>query len=102
MSKLKELKQKKSTSVTTTMRSESKQVKEVPKDAEIVNSSITTETEEIENGWLITKRYDITYRMKSNKDGHNEYAYYNKKWFSKEDPLKIDLKDKSLSEAFED
>lgn len=99
-SNLKDSKTKKTTSVTTSMRTETKQVKEVPAGATIVNSNITTETEEIENGWLITKRYDITYRLKGSE--HNDYCYYNKKWFSKEDPLSINVKDKSLAEAFED
>lgn len=83
-----------------TVRTETKQIKEVPTGASIVTSNVTTETEQIENGWLITKRYDITYRVKGSE--HNDYAYYNKKWFSKDDPLQINLKDKSLAEAFED
>ena len=98
-SEIAKVKTKRSTSTTTT-RTETKQVKEVPPGATIVNSNITTETEEIENGWLITKRYDVTYRPKGSDS--NEYCYYTKKWFAKEDPLKIDLKDKSLAEAFED
>lgn len=90
---------KKSTSVTTSVRIEDVKKKEVPKGAIIINSTVTTETEQIENGWLITKRYDVSYKM--TKDGHSDYAYYNKKWFSKDDPLTINVKDKSLAEAFE-
>ena len=91
---------KKSTTVTTRTSMEEKKEKTVPKGAEIISSNITTVTEEIDNCYLITKRYDITYRAKGSE--HTDYCYYNKKWFSKEDPLTINLNDKSLAEAFED
>jgi hypothetical protein len=98
MSLLKDAKAKTSTSVTTRTSMEQKKDKEVPAGADIVSSNITTETEEIENGWLITKRYDVTYRAKGSE--HTDYAYFNKKWFSKTDPLTINITDKSLAEAF--
>lgn len=90
---------KKKTSVTTRTSIEETKKQEVPKGATIISSDITTETEQIENGWLVTKRYEIRYRMKESDS--NDYAYYTKKWYSEEDPLTINVTDKSLAEAFE-
>jgi len=81
-----------STSVTETKR------KEVPKGAKIIDKTVRTEIEEVENGWLINKNYDITYEQGKERG----YAYYSKKWYSKEDPLEIKLKDESLADVFED
>ena len=84
----------------TTITSEKEQKKEVPKGATIVRKSVRTETEQIENGWLISKNYDIQYKMKS--DGYTEYAYYTKKWYTKDDPLEVKLTDASLADEFMD
>ena len=82
---------------TSTSMTETKQ-KEVPKGAKIVDKTVRTEIEEVENGWLISKNYDITYEQGKERG----YAYYSKKWYSKEDPLEIKLKDESLADVFED
>lgn len=92
------LKSKTKTSTTTSFSKEEKK-KEVPKGAEIISKTVRTETEEIENGWLISKNYDITYKEKTSE--YNGYAYFSKKWYSKTDPLTIKLNDKALADAFE-
>jgi hypothetical protein len=83
------------TSVATT---EESKKKEVPKGAIITSKTVRTETEQIENGWITSKNYDISYTLK----GSNGYAYYSKKWFTKEDPLEIKVTDKSVADAFDE
>lgn len=88
----------KKTNISYTEKSSTEEKKQgVPPGATIISKSVNTTTEEIENGFLITKSYDIKYQ---NKKGDSEYAYYTKKWYSKEDPLEIKLKDTSLAEEF--
>ena len=74
--------------------------KPVPKGAEIVSENVSTDVEQIENGFLITKRTEI--RWKTKGMNYPEYSYENKKYFSKTDPLTINVKDKGLAEAFEE
>jgi len=73
----------------------------LPAGAKILKKTVTTSVEEIENGFIITKSYDISYE-KPEGDGETEtgYTYYNKKWYTKEDPLTINIKEKSLADAF--
>jgi hypothetical protein len=87
---------------TTTIKKDVKkeEVKPIPKGAIILSQNVTTDVEQIENGYLITKRTETKYKVKS--DGYADWSYETKKWYSKEDPLKIDLKDKALSDAFEE
>ena len=74
--------------------------KEVPKGAIITSKTVRTETEQIENGWILSKNYDISYKLKG--DDNHGYAYYTKKWFTKDDPLEVKLTDKSLADEFDD
>lgn len=90
----------KTSSTTSTMTQEKK--KEVPKGAKITGQTIRTETEQIENGFLISKNYDITYEEGAGDNKRTGYCYYTKKWFSKVDPLTITLNDKALADAFDD
>lgn len=87
---------------TTTIRKDTKkeEVKAVPKDAEILSQNTTTDVEEIENGYLITKRTETKFKMKG-KD-YSDWTYETKKWYSKEDPLEINVSDKGLAEAFDE
>jgi len=84
---------------TTTTTSEDKKNKEPPKRAKILSSTIRTETEEIENGFILSKNYDVTWE---GKGGNREYGYYSKKWFSKTNPItvKVELPE-SLADKFE-
>lgn len=90
---------RKTSTTVSTMTQEKKQ--EVPKDAKIRSQTIRTETEQIENGYLITKSYDGTYYTGKADNDYNWFNY-SKKWFSEEDPLTIQLNDKSLSDAFKE
>ena len=86
------------TNVSFTERTENTIKKEgVQTGAKILHKSVNTSTEQIENGYLITKSYDIKYQ---DAKGQSDYAYYTKKWYSKEDPLEIKIKDSALAEAF--
>lgn len=92
------------TKTTTSVRTstETKKDNKPPAGATILESNTSTSTEEIENGWLITKSYDGRYTVKGDTDSYGHYFNYNKKWYSKTDPLTITLNDKSLSDAFDD
>jgi hypothetical protein len=94
-SKLKEASKLRSTSTTVT--DKVKEKREPPAGAKIISKTVRTETEEIENGWLISKNFDISYEYK----GEKEWAYYSKKWYSKTDPLTIKLNDEALADEFE-
>lgn len=85
---------------TTTIRKDVKkeEVKPIPKGAIILSENTTTDVEQIENGYLITKRTETKYKTKP--DGYADWSYDTKKWYSKEDPLTVNVKDKALSEAF--
>lgn len=93
-SKLKEI----GRTTSTTMTTEIKKSKEPPSGAKIISEEITTSTEQIENGYLVCKNYNVKYEVK----GETNWTYYSKKWFSKTDPLTITINDKSLSDAFDD
>lgn len=87
---------------TTTVRKDTKkeEIKPIPKGASILSQNITTDVKEIENGYLITKRTETRYRL--NKDSGTDYHYEDRSWYSKEDPLTINTKDKALADAFEE
>lgn len=74
--------------------------KPVPKGAIIMNTTTTTDVEEIENGYLITKTTET--KWKADPKAYSDYTYETKKWYSKEDPLTITSSDKGLAEAFAD
>lgn len=74
-----------------------KDKKEVPKGATIVSKETRVSVEEIENGFLITKTTDISYTLGK----HNDYLYLNKKYFSKDNPLEIDLSNLSLADKID-
>lgn len=71
-----------------------------PEGAKITRQNVSTSTEQIENGWLITKNFDGKYTIKGEKDDYGHYYNYSKKWYSKDDPLTVTLNDKTLSDAF--
>ena len=76
-----------------------KEIKEVPKGAKILSKTTNINVEEIENGFLVCKSTDIRYQV----DKHTDYMYISKKYFSKENPLSIDLEnfnEKSLADNF--
>lgn len=85
-------------------KSSKREIPRMPKGAKILSKNIRMEVEEIENGFLISKCYDIKYEYTSgtDQDIKTDYMYYTKKWFSKTDPLTIKLDDKALADSFED
>jgi len=83
---------------TSTDRKESKP----PKGATLLENNERTETEEIENGWLITKSCDGRYTVKGDTDTYGHYFNYSKKWYSKTDPLTVTLNDQSIADAFDE
>ena len=58
--------------------------------------------EEIENGFITTKSWDIKYEIKKEgeDDTRTDYVYFSKKWYTKEDPLVLKVTNKSLADAF--
>ena len=79
----------------------SPEMKEIPKGARITRKSKTTSVEKIENGYIITENWDISYEYKEGKETRNDYKYITKKYYSKEDPVEF-TGSKALSELFED
>lgn len=85
-------------------KSSKREAPRMPKGARILSKNVRVEVEEIENGFLLTKCYDIKYEYTSGteKEVRTDYLYFNKKWFSKTDPLEVKLDDKTLADSFED
>lgn len=73
--------------------------KPIPAGAEIVRNNTSVNVEEIENGYLITKNIDLTYRVKGSD--HTDYFYDTKRWYSEENPLEIKVEDKALADVFD-
>jgi len=86
----------------TVRKTSKKENKVIPEGAEIISKDVDVRTEEIENGWLITKRIESRWRMKNSKDDYGNYHTEEKKWYSKTDPLTIKTKDEGLAEAFDE
>lgn len=75
----------------------SKKTPKVPKGATIHEKNVNTRVEEIENGFLIIKSYEISYSLK----GQRDWVHYDKKVFSKENPVEI-KEPKMLADNFKD
>jgi hypothetical protein len=83
-------------SVTESM--EEERSRKPPPNAKITRRTVSTSTEPIENGFLIVKNFSGTY-----KDGKEDRWFdYSQKYFSKTDPMNVDLSGKELADAFED
>lgn len=77
----------------------SKEVDTIPKGAKILSKDVSITVEEIENGFLIIKSTEIKYQY----DKRTDWSYHTKKYFSKENPLEIDMEkisEKSLADNF--
>jgi len=87
---------------TTTIRKDTKkeEVKPIPQGATILSQNTTTDVEEIENGYLITKRTETRYQAKG-KD-YSDWHTESKKWYSEVDPLEIKVEDEALADAFKE
>jgi len=70
----------------------------LPEGGEIINNEKRMRVEEIENGFLICNTYEIKWR---NAEGENQYEYFDKKWYSKENPVTVKTpKDVNLADHF--
>lgn len=77
----------------------------VPEGATILKKDVSVSVEEIENGFIISKSFDIKY-SKSDDDcddcgNGTGYAYYTLKWYSEDNPLSINTEDKELADLFD-
>jgi hypothetical protein len=72
----------------------------LPKGAKILNQETSVDVEEIENGYLITRRTEYKYYT-TDPENYN-WTTITKKYFSEDDPLTISTDDKELAEVFAD
>lgn len=65
-----------------------KEKKRLPAGASVIEKNTRIRVEEIENGFILSKNTDITYE---DAQGDRNYMYVEKKWFSKENPMSIEV-----------
>jgi hypothetical protein len=79
---------------------EGKKTFTLPEGATIIKKSTNIRVREIENGFLISKSYDIQWTPKDGDD--TKYDYITKEWYQKENPVQINMpKDKSLADKLD-
>lgn len=79
---------------------EGKKVFKLPPGVTVTDKRVSINVEEIENGFLICKSYDIKWTKESDDgDVNTGYEYYSKKWFSKTNPINIEDEDDEMSLA---
>lgn len=71
-----------------------KEVDSLPKGAKILSKDVSVTVEEIENGYLVCKSTEVKYEYEKRTD----YSYNTKKYYSKENPLDINLDNLSLAD----
>lgn len=70
----------------------------LPEGATILSQSERVTVKEIENGFVMSKSFDIRYKVGDD----TQYEYYTKEWFSKDNPVQITMpKEKSLAEKLD-
>ena len=74
----------------------SKEKNSLPKGAIVKRKDVRITVEEIENGFIVSKSFDISYTI----GDKNDYLYYTKKAYFKENPIKIE-DNKMLAEYFD-
>jgi hypothetical protein len=72
----------------------------IPAGATVINKNCTVNIEEIENGYLITKNYDLRYQSKDEK--HTEYLYWSENYYTEDEPMLSIDGTKSLADIFND
>lgn len=72
----------------------------LPAGATILKKDVNISVEEVENGFIISKSFDIRFQPKGSD--HSDYLYYTKKWYSEDNPLSIETEDKSLADLFDE
>lgn len=80
-------------------RLESKRTFTLPKGGTITKKNVSLSVKEIENGFLLTKSYDLEW---TDSKGNTHYEYFNKDWFSEKNPIEINMPDeKSLADKLD-
>ena len=74
-----------------------KEVNNLPKGAKILSKDVSVTVEEIENGYLVCKSTEVKYEYEKRTD----YSYNTKKYYSKENPLDINLDNLSLADKID-
>lgn len=84
------------------IRKVSKEQKTLPAGAKVLNKTVSTRVEEIENGYIVCKNTEIKYETGTGDGRRTDWMYIEQRWYSKEDPLEIKLKskDKALADIF--
>lgn len=72
-----------------------------PDGAKVMDRNVSIRTEEIENGFLVIKDVSGKWYKKPDKTDYH-YFNYTEKFYSKNDPLEVTFKDKSLADMFSD
>lgn len=63
----------------------------VPAGAEILSTSTRLKVMKIENGYLLCKTKDV--KFKAAGSDHSDWLYIEKKWYSKENPMTVNIVD---------
>ena len=80
----------------TTASFKKKEIDTIPVGSKILSKDVSINVEEIENGYLLCKCIEIKYEY----DKRTDYSYTTKKWFSTENPIKLDMS--GIAQADED
>lgn len=72
----------------------------LPTGAKILSKSCRIEIEEIENGFVISKNYEVRYETKEAK--YPDYKYWTEKYYTKDEPMISVDGGKSLADIFND
>lgn len=75
-----------------------KEVNNIPKGVKILSKDVSVTVEEIENGYLVSKSTEVKYEYEKKTD----YSYNTKKYYSKENPLDINLDNLSLADKIDE
>lgn len=76
-----------------------KETKSLPKGAQVLSKETSVSVEEIENGFLIVKNKEIKYAV--GKSRGPDWLYVTEKYFSKTNPLTIDLEKVPLADKID-
>lgn len=77
---------------------ESKKTFSLPEGAEVIKKEVNIRVEEIENGFIVRKGYEIQWQ---DIGGGKHWDNVDKKWYSKTNPITISTpKDMKLSDNF--
>ena len=75
-----------------------KSTPKLPEGAKILSKDVRISCEEIENGFILRKSYDIKYML----GDVTTYAYFCKTWYSKDNPITIkDMSEKTLADKLD-